>query len=618
MAKDKGVLLEPIIRKHMSQFFDGYGNGRNAKQYKKNLKLSRFQAQPNPFQSSITYRALIKSEYPRDPNNSTGNASRRKKAASPKFVSYLVTVRFHNVDFGDEKSDTRNQEYEVAGRTQFAAKPSVKKNKAMLRCQCFTGDTKVLLSNGESISIRDLVDRKHFEVISKKNNGDFYISTATKAENFGKKEVYELTLSDGSTIKCTGDHKFMMKDGSYKQAKDLEGESLESLYTDENFKYYFKGAYKSLRTENTKKECYTYLYLDPRKKGNYQYGDLTLPFEPFYVGKGSGQRYTAHKNIATKGDMKTPFYKKLNKILSLGLEPIIIKDSNNVSENRALEEEKSLIRLIGRSVNNTGPLSNLSEGGDGISGHKRPDASDRMLSSNPMHNKDTVNKVQKTRKDRGINNGTNFNTQSVDVKKKMSDSAKERVALQGLSTKNGIKRKNLISWINSLAKGITKLNMYSYKDLDYCKSTVFYSAIEKATTSINGINFDRKNKVIHKAEEYNHKVVSVKLLGEEDVFCLTVPEYGNFVIETKDNNGVVVKNCRDFMMTWERPLALKGALWPNNVWTKYKRKTDFNPMEKPSPVKNPPYRNPDEKMGICKHIQNLIDYLVDNDVISQR
>jgi len=136
MAKDKGVLLEPIIRKNMSQFFDGYGNGRSPKQYSKNLMLSRFQAQPNPLQSSITYRALIKSEYPRDPNNSTGNASRRKKAGSPKFITYLVTVRFHDVDFGDEKSDTRNQEYEVAGRTQFAAKPSVKKNKAMIRCQC--------------------------------------------------------------------------------------------------------------------------------------------------------------------------------------------------------------------------------------------------------------------------------------------------------------------------------------------------------------------------------------------------------------------------------------------------------------------------------------------------
>ena len=33
---------------------------------------------------------------------------------------------------------------------------------------------------------------------------------------------------------------------------------------------------------------YTYIYLDPRKPGNYYYSGLTVCFlfEPFYVGKG--------------------------------------------------------------------------------------------------------------------------------------------------------------------------------------------------------------------------------------------------------------------------------------------------------------------------------------------
>jgi tRNA-splicing ligase RtcB len=39
---------------------------------------------------------------------------------------------------------------------------------------------------------------------------------------------------------------------------------------------------------------------------------------------------------------------------------------------------------------------------------------------------------------------------------------------------------------------------------------------------------------------YNHKVVSVEALGERaDVFCLTVPEYGNFALDA----GVFVHNC---------------------------------------------------------------------------
>jgi hypothetical protein len=134
--KDQGVLLEPVVRKHMDQFFDGYGNGRNAKQYSKGLGISRFQAQPNPFMKTITYRALVKSEYPRDPNNATGSANRKKKPSAKRFITYLVTVRFHEVEFSDEQKDKFNQEYEVAGRTQYAVRPSIKKNKVMIRCQC--------------------------------------------------------------------------------------------------------------------------------------------------------------------------------------------------------------------------------------------------------------------------------------------------------------------------------------------------------------------------------------------------------------------------------------------------------------------------------------------------
>ncbi len=38
----------------------------------------------------------------------------------------------------------------------------------------------------------------------------------------------------------------------------------------------------------------------------------------------------------------------------------------------------------------------------------------------------------------------------------------------------------------------------------------------------------------------NHKVASVRSIGgEHDVFCLTVPEAGNFALES----GVFVKNC---------------------------------------------------------------------------
>jgi len=73
---------------------------------------------------------------------------------------------------------------------------------------------------------------------------------------------------------------------------------------------------------------YTYIYLDPRKMGNYQYDDLIFKYEPFYVGKGMRDRKYDHLNSAIKGkDLGNPhkFYKIL-KILKVNKRPIILQE----------------------------------------------------------------------------------------------------------------------------------------------------------------------------------------------------------------------------------------------------------------------------------------------------
>jgi hypothetical protein len=39
---------------------------------------------------------------------------------------------------------------------------------------------------------------------------------------------------------------------------------------------------------------YTYIYLDPRKPGNFKYGKYEFNYEPFYVGKGYNERCYIH------------------------------------------------------------------------------------------------------------------------------------------------------------------------------------------------------------------------------------------------------------------------------------------------------------------------------------
>lgn len=125
---------------------------------------------------------------------------------------------------------------------------------------------------------------------------------------------------------------------------------------------------------------YVYAYLDPRKPGKYVYGDLTFDYEPFYIGKGHGQRITENirkakriikDNIKSFSKIKNTGvnWKFINKIKSIhkqtGNWPITIKLKINLKEKNSYKLEKEYIKTIGRHDLNLGPLCNLIDGGYG-------------------------------------------------------------------------------------------------------------------------------------------------------------------------------------------------------------------------------------------------------------
>ena len=102
---------------------------------------------------------------------------------------------------------------------------------------CFTGDTKVSLVDGRELTFFELVD----EFNAGKNNYVYSFNTNTK--HIEPKlitnarctkhdaELVEVELDNGEKLRCTPDHRFMLRDGVYCEAKDLvNGDSLMPLY----------------------------------------------------------------------------------------------------------------------------------------------------------------------------------------------------------------------------------------------------------------------------------------------------------------------------------------------------------------------------------------------------
>src|SRR3989338_2691654 len=104
---------------------------------------------------------------------------------------------------------------------------------------CFAGNVEVALADGRKLSFEELVNEekegKQNFGYTIKENGSIGIERITNARITKKDaEVIKIVLDNNEEIICTPDHKFMLRDGSYKEAKDLtKNDSLMPLYKKE-------------------------------------------------------------------------------------------------------------------------------------------------------------------------------------------------------------------------------------------------------------------------------------------------------------------------------------------------------------------------------------------------
>lgn len=104
---------------------------------------------------------------------------------------------------------------------------------------CFTGDTKVQLPDGRALTFLELVD----DYNSGKTNYVYSMNLDSKKiepkrilkawKTLEDQPLVQITLDNGEKIRCTLNHKFMLRNGTYIEAQDLiPGDSLMSLHTE--------------------------------------------------------------------------------------------------------------------------------------------------------------------------------------------------------------------------------------------------------------------------------------------------------------------------------------------------------------------------------------------------
>lgn len=85
---------------------------------------------------------------------------------------------------------------------------------------CLTGDTEIVTSDGVK-RIDDLVNKTVRVVSYNESKGQILSEECIVRKTGVVSELIEIELEDGTTVRCTPEHRWMLTDGTYKMAKDL-------------------------------------------------------------------------------------------------------------------------------------------------------------------------------------------------------------------------------------------------------------------------------------------------------------------------------------------------------------------------------------------------------------
>lgn len=409
---------------------------------------------------------------------------------------------------------------------------------------CFVGSTEIPLINGETRTIKELsegIEGKEFWIYSILKN-KIVPAKATAHKTGINKEIIKVKLDNGNEIKCTPDHKFMLRDGSYKEAQNLQ-------------------KYDSLMPlkRKTSDRGYELVFENSDTKWHYTHWIVKTQFD-----KRNGHDLIHHIDF-NKLNNSPENLKFMSSYDHMKLHAQLCE--NSFKDWNGSEKQREHSRKVALSMHKNNPGWNLKAASNGgktawKKANNDPEMKSRMLSglekgrTNSLIREKAKNNLKKT-------------LSTPEIRKKHSETAKKNMEIH--RSNNDSVWNNLISLgknlggSNSLKYQIMKfgrkmidqkinINEINWNNFRITQSrpkitsrqrngktqkyTYLYNNLPRFNTALK--TFGNINNLIDVCHNYNTKVIEVvKLNRSEDVYCLTVPETENFALTA----GIFVHNC---------------------------------------------------------------------------
>ena len=154
-----------------------------------------------------------------------------------------------------------------------------------------------------------------------------------------------------------------------------------------------------------------------------------------YVGKGTGTRASL-----LRGRRTTNLH--LHRLIEKGLKSVVAL--SNLTEDEAFDYERRYIKWLGRRDLETGQLANLTDGGDGVSGHRHSDefrAAQSERARSAVYGPEFYRRCSETK--RGSNNPS-FGRPGTFLGKRHSEETRKKIgAASALRTHSEVTREKL-------------------------------------------------------------------------------------------------------------------------------------------------------------------------------